>query len=449
MIDIEKILRGDGETIAIQYNSKQITYSELKQEVIAVIQKLEDIGLCPGTRVCLKATEPLDYFVLLLSCFVNGIVVCPLSDSYSEEYVQMILDIFQPNALLDDDGEFELFEPNKKPTPKALRGMGLVTFTSGTTGVPKGVCHSVYSLIKCAETFNEHSNLNSNTKMMHVMPRFYMAGILNTFLSPLVAGGTVLVKPTFSAQNAPVLFKQYCESQANAIWLSPSMLLLSSKLARDKDAIAWPSASHSKIFVGTAPLPSSSKDIFQNKFSCEVLESYGTSELLFISCAKYSEGKSEGVGRVLSGVEVQFAHDNEILVTSPWAMLGYLNAEGDGTDTGDLGKLADEKLIIAGRKKDLIIKGGQNISPRYIEEAALKDNGVEEAAVVAESHPFWGEVPILYIVPNNSYNKQNLMQLLNQILPDEQHPEKILTVNSFPKTVTGKIVKNSIVREYK
>ncbi|AIU68112.1 class I adenylate-forming enzyme family protein [Vibrio coralliilyticus] len=446
---IDKILRGDGETIAIEYNETQITYRELEEQVFLSCQKLDDIGVGRGSRVCLKAIEPVDYFVFLLACFTKGAVVCPLSDSYSDEYVHTILDIFQPDVVVLSEGKVELIEQQERHTPCSLQAMGLVTFTSGTTGVPKGVCHSVERLVKCAEVFNKHNNLSSNTKMMHVMPRFYMAGILNTFLSPLVAGGTVVLGNTFSAQNAPVLFKKYYDCKANTIWLSPSMLLLSSKMARDPESVAWLSKSSSKVFVGTAPLPRNSKDFFQDKFSCEVLESYGTSELLFISCAQYGEGQEEGVGRLLDGVKMTFAPDDEILIESPWAMLGYLNAKGNGRESGDIGKLNNEKLLITGRKKDLIIKGGQNISPRYIEEAALEYEGVDESAVVAGTHPFWGEVPILYVLPNDAYCEKSLRNLLGQKLSSDQLPEKIYTVKSFPKTVTGKIVKNSIVQECK
>lgn len=442
---IDKILKGDAESIAIEYENEKITYGELKRKVTVCCSFLEEHNLAQGSRLCLEVNDPVQYFVLLLACFVKRVVVCPLSTTYSDEYIQTILDIFKPNAVLKDDCQILHMEQDLSKVPPEFSSMALVTFTSGTTGTPKGVCHSLDSLLKCSEAFNKHNSLDSETRMMHVMPRFYMAGILNTFLSPLLAGGTVVISAPFSAQNAPVLFKKYFSSKANAIWLSPSMLLLSAKMAKDPESIAWVSETKSKIFVGTAPLPAKSKDFFQKKFLCEVLESYGTSELLFISCVKAGTADVEGVGQMLEGVELSFEEDDEILIDSPWSMIGYLNATGSGKNTGDLGKLDNGCLIITGRKKDLIIKGGQNISPRYIEEAALASCGIEEAAVIGESHPFWGEVPILYVVTNNSYVEQEFREFLSSKLSREQYPEKICLIDSFPKTVTGKIVKNDIV----
>ncbi|WBA07887.1 class I adenylate-forming enzyme family protein [Salinivibrio kushneri] len=447
MIDIDKILKGDAQSVAIEINELKVSYGELKSKIALMEAFFEENGLTQGKRICLAVDDPLEYYTHLLACFAKGVVVCPLSETYSDNYSDRILSIFRPSAVLKNGQNLILKSWEEETLSPELGSTALVTFTSGTTGIPKGVCHSLDGLIRCCEAFNEHNDLNAKTKMMHVMPRFYMAGILNTFLSPLLAGGTVVISDTFSAQNASVLFKKYCSSKANSIWLSPSMLLLSSKMTRDKEAIAWLSNSNSKVFVGTAPLPSKSKEIFQQKFSCEVLESYGTSELLFISCAKAGEGHTEGVGKPIDGVNISFTDDEEVLVDSPWTMLGYINADGTGRYTGDIGKLDDGHLIITGRKKDLVIKGGQNISPRYIEESALSSDTIEEAAVVAEPHSFWGEVPILYILPNQSYAEKEFRDFLTSRLSKEQYPEKIYVVKSFPKTATGKIVKNAIVRE--
>lgn len=438
--------------VAIEYKGRSITYPELLGIIFFLRKELEKRKLTSSSRVCLSIVDPLEYFALLLSCFSKGIVVCPLSGSYSEEYKATIVDIFQPSEIIDGGIEFPDSlsppEPNLQMEGVNYNSIALVTFTSGTTGVPKGVGHSLSNLFECSRAFNKHSGLDSSTRMLHVMPRFYMAGILNTFLSPLIAGGTIVVEDSFSAQNASQIFKNLYKTQSNAIWLSPSMLLLSSKLTRDIDVINWIKKTKAKLFIGTAPLPSGTKKFVEDKFSVELLESYGTSELLFVSCAVSKEGYFDGVGRLLQGVKLNIAEDQELVVNTPWAMIGYLNAKGQGLKTGDLGFIRQQRLHITGRKKDIIIKGGQNISPRYLEEVILGYTGVSEASVVAVSHPFWGEVPWLFVIPNSNFELYELNSWLDRKLSKDLLPDKIIELDDFPRTVTGKIIKSELIEKY-
>ncbi|MBV7298627.1 class I adenylate-forming enzyme family protein [Enterovibrio paralichthyis] len=442
----------DRENIAIEYQGRAVSYPELSGLVFFYECELEKKGLVKGSRVCLNVADPLEYFVILLSCFSKGIVVCPLSDSYSEEYKSTILEIFKPSEIIEGGSAFPVPIPLPDEDWKSGSidpdGLAMVTFTSGTTGVPKGVCHSLGNLLSCSKAFNAHNGLDSSTRMLHVMPKFYMAGILNTFLSPLVAGGSVVIADTFSAQNAHQLFKKFYETESNTVWLSPSMLMLSSKMTRDSKVIDWVGQIKAKLFIGTAPLPSGTKKFAEDKFSVELLESYGTSELLFISSAVSGEGHCDGVGRLLDGVELTVAEDGELIVHTPWAMMGYLNADGLGFNTGDTGFIEQQHLHISGRKKDIIIKGGQNISPRHVEEVALGFSGISEATVAAVPHSFWGEVPWLFVIPSPEFDIEKLKIWLNEKLSKDTQPEKIVVLDDFPRTVTGKVIKSELIEKY-
>lgn len=439
-------------SFAIIQGTQKITYLNFESQVMFYMNQLTKAGVSQGDKVALELEDKLEFFVILVSLFTLGAKVLPLSANYNECYKCTLLDIFNPDKVINNVGEFEEYIPEKKTNSFIYKDSSnnaqVITFTSGTTGTPKAVCHDLKSLLVCAEAFNKHNEIGCEVKMLHVMPCFYMAGILNTFLCPLIAGGCVILSTTFSASNAATIFKNFAKYRANAIWLSPSMLALSSKMTTDRDTIGWVSDCAAKIFIGTAPLMQNTKKEFEHKFAHEVLESYGTSEQLFISCAKVGEGHLDGVGRCLDLVNVTFSDSNEILIDSPWEMLGYLNADSECPATGDIGKSSSGVLSITGRKKDIIIKGGINISSRYIEDVSLKYAGIMDAAVVAKPHDFWGEVPILFLLSEHDLNIKSIKAWLGTLLPSEFLPEKIIVLKSFPTSVTGKVMKAKLIEKY-
>lgn len=428
--------------IAVYNNGRSISYNALNNKVTEYANNLKSYHLNKGSVVAIQLSSPLEFYYNLLACFELEIIACPIQADLNHNYNETLLNIIQPTLVITDKKIIKT-----KYSPKNnnfLTSTALITFTSGTTGQPKAVCHSLDNLISCSKAFISHHNLDGNINMLSAMPHHYMAGILNTFLCPLVAGGSVTLTDAFSAKNATDLFNVLINTKANCLWLSPSMLILATKLLRDQSSLDALEKKQPTIFIGTAPLPEAAKNAFLKKCKTYILESYGTSEQLFISSQTINECQGQNVGSLLPGVDVEFSHDKEILANVPWEALGYLNAHFSSKTTGDLGSSNLGKLNITGRRKDIIIKGGVNISPRLIEEAVMRQDKVIECAVIKSKHEFWGEVPIIFVIAEKGFCLDNLKNILEKEIPKEMVPEKFILTNSFPRTITGKVIKSEL-----
>jgi long-chain acyl-CoA synthetase len=210
---------------------------------------------------------------------------------------------------------------------------------------------------------------------------------------------------------------------------------------------------------GTAPLPPKLKFEFETKYGVELLESYGLSETLFVSTNSFKAPRHPGsTGAVLPTVIVRIGDDGEVLIRTPTMMSGYLDFKTLQPDpatvsewfpSGDLGTLDTEgNLYITGRKKDLIIRGGLNISPRHVEEVLMEHMAVAEAAVVGLPHEFYGEevAAALRLNPGQSLDvvRPSLEAHAKANLSLAAVPSKWFELDDFPRNATGKVQKNQL-----
>jgi long-chain acyl-CoA synthetase len=292
-----------------------------------------------------------------------------------------------------------------------------------------------------------------------------MAGFLNTILSPFVAGGTVIIGPRFTAETGLDFWKRPLSEKANTIWITPSIALALARLTRDRETARGVAAQFSTILCGTSPLHPNIRKIFDEQFGAPLQESYGTSELLLVSAQNRTQASllNMDVGSVLPELEIAFRSDvdgrNELMIRSPFAMLGYLTEDGlvlasdaDGfLPTGDAGRLDDGILRITGRIKDLIIRGGINISPRTVEDVLSDLPGIEDVAVIGIPHQFWGEKLVVCVQVSADVDQRTLTgavrQRCRERLARSCQPDQIALLPKFPRSVTGKVQKHILQRE--
>jgi acyl-CoA synthetase (AMP-forming)/AMP-acid ligase II len=222
------------------------------------------------------------------------------------------------------------------------------------------------------------------------------------------------------------------------------------------------------VFVGFAPLPLNVKDEFESRYGVSLIENYGLSETLFVTArSRQFLGGSGYVGEPIPGIRLRIANDRaevvgpgeegEVEILTPDLMAGYLDAQGDLLQletatwfaTGDVGHVdSGGSLFITGRKKDLIIRGGVNISPAAIEEALMQVSGIAEVAVVSIPHDLYGEdiVAVLKLESGVDFESilDGVMAHAKGGLAPHQQPARYMAIDEFPRTASGKVQKARI-----
>ncbi|MGC8667511.1 MAG: class I adenylate-forming enzyme family protein [Chthonomonadales bacterium] len=472
---------------------RALTYGQAGTAAAGIARMLEARGVAPGDRVGLLLENSLEFALFYFGCLLCGATATPVNTALHPREIEFLATharlkvlVYSPrtaslvphtlveaamlplweihpagegvgtflDAALGAGSDPFLWEPHEE-------NLLTITFTSGTTGLPKGVVHRAGALLRNAAAFNEMMGFGPDRRFLHVMPMAYMAGILNTLFLPYMAGASVVLAARFDAASVLHFWRPVVQHHADTFWLAPTMCAALVRGDRDRKGAEWCREHVRTICVGTAPLPRRVASDWKNKYGVELLESYGLSELLLVSGNCESFDRREGsVGRLVPGVAVEFGGDGEILVRTPYLMEGYLDYDtgkpnrclpGSRFATGDLGELDEAgNLYITGRKKDLIIRGGVNISPRSVEEALLDHPAVVECAVLGLPHDFYGEEIAAAVKLRQAGGLQDVRQDLEawcrQRLAAAAIPTRWVEVLEFPVSTNGKIQK-AVLRE--
>jgi acyl-CoA synthetase (AMP-forming)/AMP-acid ligase II len=336
----------------------------------------------------------------------------------------------------------------------------LLMYTSGTTAQPKGVLHSYNTLdceIRNAATF---WRLQRTDVVYMPSPLTHITGYLYGMGFPVTMGMTAVLSDRWDAEAAIDVINRH---QANAMVAATPFLQELATVARVRGD-RLPSL---RLFAcGGAPVaPEIVRNATQAFENCIVCRVYGSTEAPTVTLgdtrrgsdiAATTDGKIYGyVVKVCdeAGKPVEPGHPGEIVVRGPELMLGYLHEDdtrrsldADGYfRTGDLGRIIDsDVLIITGREKDLIIRGGENLSAKEIEDILYEFPGVREVAIVGMPHARLGETVCAFVVTGQDA-RPNVADLCEHIstsgLARQKIPEHFEFVEALPKTASGKIQK--------
>lgn len=448
-------------------------------------------------RVLLLLDNSVEFALLYLACLQAGLVAVPVSPMLAVREILFIAErsraalvVCSPRTgvlvpagsatakrwLVADSGAGEGWSV-RETVPGGGAGLSAfertdlsallaITFTSGTTSLPKGVAHRGGRLLENAASFNRHMGFDENRRFLHVFPMAYMAGFLNTLLGPMLTGGAIVLGRQFDATSAMRFWDTVVENAVDTLWLAPTMLAALMRLDRSRTGVEYVPARIKSICVGTAPLASATKSTFEERYGAELFESYGLSELLLVSGNTPLVPRVPGsVGPLLPGVTASFGDategqqgsDGEIHIRTPFAMAGYIDYETgrpvppstDSFPTGDIGHLSESgDLFITGRKKDLIIRGGTNVSPRAVEDVLLEHEAVEQAAVIGLPHDFLGEEVVAVVQLRDAVVleavRMQMEELCRRNLAAAAIPTRWVQVDGFPVGITGKIQKHEL-----
>lgn len=409
-----------------------------------------------GDRVICIFENTLESALLLLAAIRYGITLCvlPAGTSFSD-LVQLKTSLRAKQILnaththIDNVIKVSLEDiygckPVVPPDSLSSNLPLTITFTSGSTGQPKGVIQTAENFILCAHNFNRVTKSSSADKFLNVMPMYYMAGIFNGILAPLCCLATVVICNEFSAKLALTFWRLIESQDITALWLAPAMLSLIMKLDRRQRKTETYSLKH--VFVGTGPLLFTEAQNFYHTYGLTPINSYGLSELLFVSVDDPDCSTLGTVGKLLPGVSITCLPDQPLTVKSPYSFLGYLHNEVYTPhygifQTSDLGTLSSNGLLsIHGRSDDLIVRGGVNINPLSLESFLAPHIKTQKYCIVGMPDSLLGQKVVLVLegAPVAKADFAKLQQLIKN-KPGKYHLDSFVNIETIPITPTGKI----------
>jgi long-chain acyl-CoA synthetase len=353
---------------------------------------------------------------------------------------------------------------SRLPSPKP-DDVAVLMYTSGTSGLPKGVMLTFNNLQSDVDACIERARLQQKHVFLGVIPLFHSFGMTAMMIAPVQLGSKVVYMARFSAVAA---LKAVKEHNVSLMFAVPSMLMA---IAHLKSGTADDFKSIYAIISGGEPLPAQLRETFQQRFGLALYEGYGLTETSPVVALNIPHDTRPGsVGRPVPGVEVRIADENgaalptgqsgEVWLRGPMIMKGYFNLPNETAQaltpdgffkTGDLGMVdPDGYLFITGRKKDLIIIAGEKLAPREVEEMLVGHPAVAEAAVVGKKDPGRGEQAVAFIIPRDGQELKP--ETLRDFLRDRglaqwKIPKEFRIAKDLPRSPTGKVLKRALTEQ--
>ncbi len=411
--------------------------------------------LQPGDRVALLVPGSHAYVDVVLSLLVRGVVPIPLDPRLTAAERGTLLTDLDPAVVVTDPADLEGLATGWSPGDVPLaRPMHV---TSGTTGVPKGVSSGLLPRPLASALLAEERDLwgfGAEDVNLVVSPLYHSAPLRFATGTLLAGGRIVLPQPSAAGSfDAAAVTRTITEERPTTMFCAPAHL---QRLFAHWDAHGGPDLSCFRLLAHAgAPCPDHLKRRLIAAFPTETTwEFYGATEGQFTACRSEEWVERPGtVGRARPGRRLSVADDGTIWCTvPPYARFEYFNApektaaawRGDAFTVGDLGRLDDDGyLYLDGRREDLVITGGVNVYPAEIENALAEHPGVTEVAVFAVPDEKWGQrVCAAYV---GTAGEDDLRAWARDRLSPPKRPREYVALEKLPRTLTGKILRRSLV----
>lgn len=490
--DLVTSRRGESAPFAYFSNESPLTVGELAVRADRLVGSLARANVGLGTRVILVAPNGSLSISALLACWRLGAMVCPADIFLSGGAFATLIEMFRPQLVLADPRVGNAAEyldaaaargcPTLElgpalesvnagvvaPAPGPRDG-AICIFTSGSTGNPKGVVLTHASLLEGVRNLVAAKALTSADRGFCVLPFSHVNGLVTTLLSPLASGGTILYwQRPFDAQEVLALI-----DEKNCTWFSGVPTHYAQFMSPPVEKGAWSLKAMRFFRSAAAPLPAKLIGEFESHYGIPLLETMGMTEAsgqIFANPLPPAARKVGSVG-IPVGLEARIVADDghvcgenepgEIQLRGPAMMTGYLDSpdetakafDGDWLKSGDLGvRDGDGYYFITGRKKDIAIFSGVNVSLRALERALEPLPNVRAVACVGQAHDSFGETIVAYVVPKVPEGEyQTLVDAVSAelypVLPSRQALHGVRLVANVPRSGAGKILKGKLPAE--
>jgi long-chain acyl-CoA synthetase len=350
--------------------------------------------------------------------------------------------------------------------PLATDDEAIIIYTSGTTGKPKGVLLTHGNLLTNAREIAEWLRLTEDDRSLMIMPLFHVNALMTTGLAALWAGGSIVLAPRFSAT------RHWQTVSRCGVTYFGSVATMLSRLNHTYPQGVPDGLDTSRLrfaLCGSAPVPVEVMKTYESLFHCPVIEGYGLSESTCRSTFNPVDGRRKvgSVGLPI-GNEMSVVDDNdrelapfevgEIVLRGANLLKGYYKNEAATREafragwfhTGDLGYRDDEGFYyIVDRKNDMIIRGGENIYPREIDEVLYEHPKVKDAATVGVPDDVYGEEVKSFVVLRDGERatEEEVIAHCRARLADYKCPKTVAFVEDIPKGPTGKLLKRELSKQ--
>jgi O-succinylbenzoic acid--CoA ligase len=416
------------ELTAVRSASEELNYAQLLDAARRAAAGLVSRGVLPGDHVGLVARPGVGFAVSLHACLLAGAVAVPLDPRLTAD--ERSLRQAGARLVIDDPpaGDASALPPR----PWSADDPALVVHTSGTTGAPRPVVISHGNLLANALGSAVALGLDPAERWLCPLPLAHVGGLMVLLRSVVYATTAVLVPPPFDAD----VVAQGLARDATLASLVPTML------RRVLDAGLREPVALRAILLGGAP---ADRPLLRRARDAgvPVAQTYGLTE----TCSQVTvsePGDLDSAGRALPGVAVDIADDGEIVVT------GATVAGGRPLRTGDLGWFDPRgRVVVSGRRDDVIISGGENVAPAEVEAVLLEHPAVADAAVVGRRDPEWGRAVVAHVVPIAGMRPDaaELRAFCARRLAGFKVPKEVELADGLPRTASGKLLRDQLSAE--
>lgn len=468
------------------------TYTEFNLSVNRTANMLRSRGIAKGDVVSLLMPNSAEYIIAYFACWKIGAVAGPINSLLKPEEIRWAVENSEAKFMLVgsdwtasvpaclipanplDSPRFVTFDNYEhaagscsselEPVELNKDDEAIIIYTSGTTGRPKGCLLTHGNLVANARQITEWMGFGPNDRLLTVMPLFHMNAVSVTTMTALFAGGSTVVAQKFSASRFWDWIEKYRITSFGSVATMLSMLLERGLPARESPAGSLRSLRFA--MCGSAPVPAEVLKRFEETFGCLVIEGYGLSESTCRSTFNPPNEKrqpgscGQAIGNEMKIVdesdnEVADGELGEIVLRGENILKGYFKNEqataqafaGGWFHTGDIGyRDADGFYYIADRKSDMIIRGGENIYPREIDDLLYTHPAIASAAVIGVPDELYGEEVAAFVVRKDGtdVSAQDLIDFCRNHLADFKCPKTFTFLKEIPKGPTGKLLKREL-----